>query len=432
MSSPDEATSEAGQLRRENEELLEFLYLVPVGLAQIDVHGEVVLMNSHGSQLLMPLADGPNLTNLFDVLDPFVPELRNVARLHGTEQGTIIEGRRVDLRALGRTRGPGVLAVGLVQIDGARVMAVVQDVTRTVDQERRAHADRERFKAIYEGMRDAMICTLDATEHIDSWNASGERLFGFIEEEMRGRRLDELIDASGEATHFARARDVRQTGWSEIEGWCGRKDNPRFWGEGVVSALRDEAGEVNGYAVVLRDMTDRKVAEERLRQLATTDALTGLANRRFFAEEAEKELVRRQRYGGHVSLLMIDADRFKSINDTHGHAAGDEVLRHLATTLRATLRTTDLPARFGGEELVVLLPETTLEGAAALAERIRGRIAEAEVHIDGARVRYTVSIGVSTANESAIELRTLLRAADEAVYRAKGEGRNRVALMVPA
>ncbi len=422
-SAPEGTDSEAETLRKENERLLEFLYLVPVGLAEVDPLGDVALMNSSGAQLLMPLAEAPVLTNLFDVLDPYAPELRNIVRLHAEPSGVICEGRRVDLRALGRTEGPAHLAVGLVKIDAERIMAVLQDVSRTVEQERALFADRQRFRAIYEGMRDSMICTLGRDERIDSWNASGEHLFGFSADEILGSGLAALV--LDEGSH-ALLDQVRQAGWSEIQGWSTRKDATRFWGEGVLAALHDEQGTICGYSVVLRDLTERKLAHEKLVALATTDTLTGLANRRTFYDQADKEIARRTRYPCPLSVVMVDADRFKSVNDTHGHAAGDDVLRHLASILRATVRTTDLPARYGGEEFVILLPETNAAGAAQVAERIRAAVEQWPARSGDKIIAYTVSLGVAEAQHATADIKAMLAAADEALYRAKSEGRNRV------
>lgn len=428
--------SELDDLRQENEALIQFLYLVPVGLVQVDVRGEVAMMNSTGAQYLMPLAETPMLTNLFDVLDPYAPELRNIVRLHSDAQGVICEGRRIDLRAMGKVKGPGHLALGLVKIDPERVMAVVQDVTRTVEQERAIYADQQRFRAIYEGMREAMICTLGLDETVESWNDSGERLFGFSAADVGGKTLNKLIAPAASGDHelgAARAEPqwfegARRAGWSELSGWSVRKDGSRFWAEGVLSALRDPSGAVSGFSVVLRDLTSRKVAADKLRELAMTDTLTGLANRRTFFEYAEKEVARTARYRTPFSLLMVDADRFKAVNDTHGHAAGDEVLRHLAAVLKNTVRTTDLPARYGGEEFVVLLPETGAVDALILAERLRAGVEAASVVVGDKILRYTISIGVAQAPAASPDLKSILAVADAALYRAKSEGRNRAVL----
>ncbi|TCZ82438.1 diguanylate cyclase [Lysobacter sp. N42] len=157
---------------------------------------------------------------------------------------------------------------------------------------------------------------------------------------------------------------------------------------------------------------------------ASRDALTGLANRRAANERLELEAARFARSGAPLSVLMLDLDRFKAVNDRWGHAAGDEVLRALAGALRAELRACDLGARFGGEEFLVLLTDTQLDDAMRAAERIRRRIAALEIDAGEALLRVTVSIGVAQLREGeAVD--TAIARADAALYRAKSEGRDR-------
>jgi len=160
--------------------------------------------------------------------------------------------------------------------------------------------------------------------------------------------------------------------------------------------------------------------------MALTDPLTGLYNRRMFMELAKKELSRAQRYGEPLSLVLLDIDHFKKINDTYGHDAGDLAIRHVAEILRKNLRSADVVARWGGEEFVILLPKTELEEAVKVAEKLR-RLVEGDLLKlpDGKTVRLTFSAGVSTFREGE-SLDQLLKEADEALYEAKRKGRNRV------
>ncbi len=159
---------------------------------------------------------------------------------------------------------------------------------------------------------------------------------------------------------------------------------------------------------------------------AHTDALTGLANRRRFIEIAEAELVRSRRYDAPLSLLMLDIDHFKEVNDAHGHRAGDRVLQQLARTCLEVLRNVDVVGRVGGEEFAILLPETAMPGAVDVAERLREAVEMAKVaREEGVPLRITVSIGVATL--AGLEnLDTLMSQADYALYDAKHRGRNRV------
>ncbi len=160
---------------------------------------------------------------------------------------------------------------------------------------------------------------------------------------------------------------------------------------------------------------------------ATIDSLTGFFLRDYFFRRLEEEQRRARRYGGNFALLMLDLDSFKSINDSHGHLAGDRYLRSAAAAIRAQLRSADMPCRYGGDEFSLLLPETDLEGARTIAERIREAVGRLEIEAEGALLRSTVSIGLAAFPEHSIdEGKDLLRRADEALYRAKRAGRDRV------
>ncbi len=173
----------------------------------------------------------------------------------------------------------------------------------------------------------------------------------------------------------------------------------------------------------------RAVAQGRaLQVIATTDSLTGIANRRKLIAIGDQETRRAQRYGKPLSVLMIDVDRFKQINDRWGHPSGDRVICHIADQLRNTLRTVDSFGRLGGEEFAAILPETDAAGAALVAERLRAAIetSESARSDDGQVIRHTASIGAVTLAPQDIDFEVLLQRADRALYRAKASGRNRV------
>ena len=176
-------------------------------------------------------------------------------------------------------------------------------------------------------------------------------------------------------------------------------------------------------------------AHEQLRILSITDPLTGAANRRHFMERLLVEVERSQDDGAPFSVALIDIDNFKSVNDLHGHLAGDEVLRRLAAACMAQVRDGDTFARFGGEEFAVLLPQTGIDQAMQWLERLRQQVSELRVDLPAVQIAVTVSIGVASpldaSSQAAAHMNTALRLADEALYRAKREGKNRVALPMP-
>lgn len=200
---------------------------------------------------------------------------------------------------------------------------------------------------------------------------------------------------------------------------------------GVKTAAMDYVEQLER-ALNLRD-DEHAFTYRQLAQLAFNDHLTGLANLRYFEQRFQEEIKRADRYRKLLSLLMLDLDHFKKFNDTHGHAAGNRALEHLASLLRLSARETDLVSRLGGEEFAVLLPETSKHEAGILAERIRQAVAGAPVDLPGTgKVPIAISIGFATFPRDAHTAPELLEYSDRALYKSKEHGRNRVTAYEPA
>jgi diguanylate cyclase (GGDEF)-like protein len=202
---------------------------------------------------------------------------------------------------------------------------------------------------------------------------------------------------------------------------------------GIWMEVRERRTKDGSIVLSRTDIMHLKNAQEDLRQLASRDALTGLSNRRDFVEQA----CRRIAAGEWATLVLFDIDHFKRINDTYGHPAGDETLRQLARTCAGLLRPTDLLARWGGEEFILLLlsdepPLTGNKGTLQMVERLRSGIADLTVHSGRDRIRVTASFGVASCAGSSCVLDTLIERADQAMYRAKRAGRDRIELAVPS
>jgi len=173
-----------------------------------------------------------------------------------------------------------------------------------------------------------------------------------------------------------------------------------------------------------------KAARERMKQLSITDDLTETYNYRYFMDSLELELRRAERYEYPISLMMLDIDHFKIYNDTHGHVAGDRVLKHVAHIMKETVRHTDILARYGGEEFAGILIKTSLDEAHQVAERVRKAVEDSAIDHEETQPkgRLTVSVGISTLGPHVSSQEELIKTADDALYEAKGAGRNRVAI----
>lgn len=284
--------------------------------------------------------------------------------------------------------------------------------------------------AVIESMSEPVF-VLDARGRLIDLNASAERLVGAPMALSLGRALADLAPWC--------TVDTLQDGPRELV-WVG-DDGVRTF-EATATQLGSRDGLAEGRLLVLRDVSVRAEAERELRaaraaleeanarlaQLAGTDDLTGLANRRVFIERLDAEAARARRAGGWVAVALADLDHFKRINDSHGHAAGDDVLRAAADALRAVARETDLAARVGGEELAVLLPGTDEAGAVAFAERLRAAVEglASDPRLAARGLRVTTSVGVAAGRGRDLDEARLLSLADERLYQAKRDGRNRV------
>jgi diguanylate cyclase len=197
----------------------------------------------------------------------------------------------------------------------------------------------------------------------------------------------------------------------------------------TVGPLRDESNQIDYIYITVQDVTEIAAYEKRLITMNTKDGLTGIFNRRYLETKLEEEFDRHIRYNRPLSLIMLDIDNFKKINDNHGHQAGDFILKKLASLIDERIRAVDIVARYGGEEFCCLLPETTSESALALAEFLRMGV-EAEIyHFKDKSLKITISQGVSELNDNVDSAEALLKLADDGLYDAKRSGKNKVSMI---
>ncbi len=214
-------------------------------------------------------------------------------------------------------------------------------------------------------------------------------------------------------------------------------DGTTVWVEIYTYPIFDQLHNVSHVAEYTRDITDRKREEAERKQLiinlnylSTTDSLTGILNRRALNDMLNHEIERAIRYNADLSLILCDIDRFKNINDTFGHTAGDRALQAVTEALGASLRKSDILGRYGGDEFMIILPDTTLAGAHCLAEKIRNTVEEIILELPGNnRIRLSVSVGLTKCGRQVNNIDSVVGLADTALYASKQTGRNKVSVL---
>lgn len=215
-------------------------------------------------------------------------------------------------------------------------------------------------------------------------------------------------------------------------------DGSEGWMAIYTYPILDEEGTISHVIEYVRDITDRKLAEEerkrlieKLEFLSITDSLTGLLNRRVVIERLNSEIERVKRYGFDLSLILCDLDYFKEINDTYGHNTGDEVLKIVSGILKESVRAADIVGRYGGDEFLLILPETSIKGAEDMAERIRLAVQDTEFPAgNGKSVRTTLSLGITNFQGGRADIHDLINRIDNALYTSKRAGKNQVYTIV--
>jgi diguanylate cyclase (GGDEF)-like protein/PAS domain S-box-containing protein len=315
--------------------------------------------------------------------------------------------------------------------EGSQVVEILitgLEITQKMELMHELEVSTSRFRSVVDAAYDAIV-TIDQEHNITLFNRAAENLFGYDAEEVIGKPLLQLIPEQYRPNHdqyvnqFARS-PVRSREMNERNSIYGRhRDGSLLPVEIAISKIN--VGGLLEFTAIVRDVEDRARLMNLLKKEAVTDQLTGLPNRREFLNVVENTL----RTGEILSVFMLDIDLFKKVNDTFGHDAGDEVLSVLAQVGTGMCRKMDVFARWGGEEFIMALPATDLESARDMAEKLRVKIeAQDFVHSWHANrvIPFTVSVGVTTSAPGEQDVETIIKRADEALYKAKESGRNRV------
>lgn len=305
-------------------------------------------------------------------------------------------------------------------------IVVIEDITQRKKIEESLHQAEEHFRLLVEGTEDYAILRLDAYGNVASWNPGAEKTLGYREDEIVGEhfsRFYTLEDSMSGLPQRKLSQAIRE-GRAENDRWHVRRDGSRFWGTGVINTLYDEAGNIQGFVKIMRDNTVHKLAQDRTCYLANHDTLTGLPNRACFSDRLHETIAHAQREMAGFALLMLDLDRFKSVNDSLGHDVGDLLLKEVAARLLGCVRETDTVARLGGDEFVVI-QTTVMESADAriLADKIVAELGK-PYRLNGQVVHSGTSIGITLYPRDGRDAGQLLKNADLALYQAKDLGRH--------
>lgn len=332
------------------------------------------------------------------------------------------------------------------------LFSIIHDVTERSRADVELRKSEERYRNLFSSMMDGIYSSTHEGRFVDV-NPAMVKMFGFSNrEEMMAVDIKKDLYFAPEE----RGSHVLDTGREETEIYrMRRKDGSEIWVEDHGHYVHDEQGNILYHEGMLRDVTSRKQAEEELRQtkeeleaahreleqaflreqeLARTDTLTGIHNRRHLFELAEREFNFAVRYGSPLSALMFDVDDFKTANDTHGHAVGDQALQSLTGAVRAQLRAVDVFGRYGGDEFTVLLPQTGVEEALVVSERIHASIAALRIETNKGALSLSISLGIAETLKDAghtDSVERLFLRADQALYAAKQAGRNRTTVFNP-
>jgi diguanylate cyclase (GGDEF)-like protein/PAS domain S-box-containing protein len=310
-------------------------------------------------------------------------------------------------------------------------IAVKLDITERKRVDEALRISEERHRLLADNATD-VIWTMNLEGEFTYISPSVEKLRGYSAAEVMQQSIEQALTPESAAlalNGLGSLIKAVQTGQplpdfrGELEQPC--KDGSTVWTETTVTAMYNAAGEFKGLLGITRDITERRQMQEALREQAIRDPLTGLFNRGYLDETLPRELHRCQRSGDPLAVAMLDLDHFKRFNDAHGHSAGDSVLRAVGELLNRSLRGGDLACRYGGEELTVVMPGSSLIAAEARLEKLRQAVMELRVpYPAGELPAITVSIGVAAEESVETDAAALLNRADAALYQAKAQGRN--------
>jgi diguanylate cyclase (GGDEF)-like protein/PAS domain S-box-containing protein len=349
-----------------------------------------------------------------------------------TEKGSIVN---MEFRFRRKNGKPifGVLSAKTFELNGVmHILSSVHDITTRKKMEEKLRENQEKYRFLTDNSAD-VIWHINTGYRIDYISAADERLRGFKPEEVIGQPIWSIFKPEG--TKLVREkiehhRQKEQVGNNmnvtrfEIQQRC--KDGSWVWTEICAAPHYNNEGDLIGYHGINRDITDRKRVFDELYHQATIDDLTRVPNRRHFMYLAEKEMKSAKRYHRPISIIVVDFDSLKKINDTYGHLAGDRALSVFSKIVQQIIREVDILGRFGGDEFLILLPETDEDQAFHVMERINQVLASSPIFYQDSSFSISISAGIASIENWTDTLEDLLTRADEALYEAKEKGGKKI------
>lgn len=405
----------------ENLKLTQFIFdNAPIGILRMGLNGDVIDVNEEGCRSLDYSLDELRRKKFFDIAPGFTTETwaEGVSSLR--EMGFR------DVEAQQQRRNGEIFPVHviekLIQFEGVDYhIAFVQDIS-----ERKQIEDNLLLARSIIDKANIGIYTISLDGRILEVNQTAADILGYPKVELEALTIED-IDPEADNQSWPNIKELLGRERTQINERVHRRKDGTLVPVEVHGYLLNHRG-MEYIITFVQNITERKNDEKRMARLATTDELTKLMNRRRFYELVEAEIQRSRRTGQPASYITYDVDHFKEINDTYGHIAGDLILITLAETVNSCLREIDYPARIGGDEFAVLLPETKLDKALLIAERLRLKTAEMKVNHDKNTLNITISLGVAQLKEHE-SLEDLSKRSDMALYKAKESGRNRVSCL---
>ncbi len=411
-------------LRESRERAQQYLNIAGVMLVALDTEGRVQLINRKGCEML-----GATEADIVgrDWIDHFLPErIRDTVRVNLIQmmQGNIPPVEYMENALLTRSGEERMVAWhnAVMRDEEGRITGILasgEDIT----ERKRSEAQLRLAAQVFEQSGEGILIT-DAQLNIIMVNQAFTAITGYSEAEALGK-TPRLLSSGRHEPEFFRVMwdDIRTQGRWQGEVWNRRKDGSLYPEQLSIIRVLDAQGEVIHYIGISSDITQHKEAQARIQRLAHFDPLTGLPNRALLNDRVNHDLSTAQRNQAPLAVLFVDLDHFKNVNDTLGHRVGDELLVAIAGRLKAVVRDVDTVSRQGGDEFILILPDTGADGAAHVAGKLLEAVAQ-PCQIEGFDLTVTLSIGIALYPGDGEDFEALSRSADAAMYRAKHDGRN--------